>query len=660
MSPKLLARVVLVVLAAAPAAAAPTASFTARPIQGAVCVAPCAVHFDAIGNGGDETTDPDFDREFHSLYFDWDFGDPGAGTWSVSGASKNSAIGAVAGHLYDNPGVYAVRLTVTNPNGEAAETSSSVTVTDPDAHFTDAETFCFANDDLDWTGCPLDCSGGDDNCTVINDFDLALDGGDDCSGNDDCGRVSTAKQRLLFRRGDRFSQDSVPPLVDSTAPGLITAFGPLSNPLPVVSGGTLRILGGGDGWTFAHFEADRSDGWVVNMGLGTTRGFTVYDIFAHGYTEGCFNSDRSQGNTSWSQRIAVIELRCTRAPGLDVSTDRFLWGQYMLTMGGYSDNSGDGEFVVRTLHQRWSVIQHMELRNPGRRGGARNTLQFRAWDNAAGAARSTEDNKWNIVSDNHFINRGDSSTYVMRVCEDSGCNCPAGCDAGGNGAVENEDLIVERNFFTFDVTAPTSSVLFGIESWGGDQTFRNNVADYRGGMIDGAPNRFVTARGSAHPNATNDDNIHVYNNTVYFNDTYSGDFVFCYAFGADSGLFCRNNLLYAPNNTGQFMDGTSGFTASNNLNAIVNPFLGPVPSKSSVDKDDFRIASPNPGVIDTGYDFSPGSDRDRWVHDDAYGGCRPATPGAGNPSWDIGAHEVGAVSCIPGASGPPFAPILLP
>jgi hypothetical protein len=398
-------------------------------------------------------------------------------------------------------------------------------------------------------------------------------------------------------------------------------------------------------------------------GSGITQGFTVYDVLGHGYTEGCFNSYREIGNASWSQRIATIELRCTKTPGLDTGTDRFLWGQYMLTMGGYSDNSGDGEFVVRTLHQRWSVIQHMELRNPGSRGGTRNTLQFRAWDNAGPSARALEDNRWNIISGNHFRNRADGSEYLIRICEDSGCNCSGalGCDTTGNIVVENEDLIVERNFFSFDTSPPTGNVLFGIESWGGDQTFRNNVADYRGSMTGSLPNRFVSARGNAHPNATNDDNIHVYNNTVYFDDPYSGEFNFCHDLGAGSGLVCRSNLLYAPNVTGAFLAGTGGFVASNNLDAAANPFVAPPPPQGSTDKDDFRIASPNPSVIDAGYHFSPDVDRDQWVYDDAFGGCRPGPQGAGSPSWDIGAHEFGAAPCAPGVPvGVPLAPILLP
>ena len=80
----------------------PVVDFEAIPMQGDVCVAPCAVYFDAVGDGA-RTYDPAFSRPFHSLHFAWSFGDPQSGTWPVSGRSRNQAFGAIAGHLYEQP-----------------------------------------------------------------------------------------------------------------------------------------------------------------------------------------------------------------------------------------------------------------------------------------------------------------------------------------------------------------------------------------------------------------------------------------------------------------------------------------------------------------------------------------------------------------------------
>ena len=62
-------------------------------------MAPCAVHFDAIGDGSSQTTDTVFEREFHTLKFEWDFGD---GSVPVNGTADNldEAYAIEAKHTY--------------------------------------------------------------------------------------------------------------------------------------------------------------------------------------------------------------------------------------------------------------------------------------------------------------------------------------------------------------------------------------------------------------------------------------------------------------------------------------------------------------------------------------------------------------------------------
>ena len=107
-----LALCALVVFAAGSAAAAP--SLGAIRVNRTSGVAPLAVLFDATA-----TTDSSFDREFHTLQYEWDFGDPGSGIWPISGKSRNGAVGGVAGHLFTEGGSYTVTLTVTNPAGQS-------------------------------------------------------------------------------------------------------------------------------------------------------------------------------------------------------------------------------------------------------------------------------------------------------------------------------------------------------------------------------------------------------------------------------------------------------------------------------------------------------------------------------------------------------------
>lgn len=52
--------------------------------------------------------------------YQWDFGDPTGG--------YNRLPGWTAGHIYDNPGTYTVRLTVTDANGKSSTATQSINV----------------------------------------------------------------------------------------------------------------------------------------------------------------------------------------------------------------------------------------------------------------------------------------------------------------------------------------------------------------------------------------------------------------------------------------------------------------------------------------------------------------------------------------------------
>lgn len=97
---------------------APSASLTAEPTHGS---APLTVHFD-----GSASSDPDGTIAAYS----WAFGD------------GSTASGPVADHVYDTPGGYTARLTVTDNQGASAQAQRAVAVADesgnvpPTASFT--------------------------------------------------------------------------------------------------------------------------------------------------------------------------------------------------------------------------------------------------------------------------------------------------------------------------------------------------------------------------------------------------------------------------------------------------------------------------------------------------------------------------------------------
>jgi hypothetical protein len=101
---------------------------------------PLGVVFDASA-----TTATGVSRPFHELFFLWDFGDTGAGTYAYGNSyvnSKNSAIGPVATHIYYAAGTYTVTCKVCDINGNyAIHSSTTITVTD----WANADTICVQN-----------------------------------------------------------------------------------------------------------------------------------------------------------------------------------------------------------------------------------------------------------------------------------------------------------------------------------------------------------------------------------------------------------------------------------------------------------------------------------------------------------------------------------
>lgn len=90
--------------------------------------APLAVHFSAVGTTTsiEGVTDP-----FRQLLYTFDYGDPGSGTWPISGGSKNSdASGPLGAHVFEAPGTYTVRCTGSR-GGSSGYQEVTITVTDP-------------------------------------------------------------------------------------------------------------------------------------------------------------------------------------------------------------------------------------------------------------------------------------------------------------------------------------------------------------------------------------------------------------------------------------------------------------------------------------------------------------------------------------------------
>ena len=111
--------------AAAPVPTRGSPMTTASRVTG---VAPLSVFFDAVDTIPEGTASPfawasgvvqPTDRE--GTRYDWDFGDPAAGTWRTTGLGRNSATGYTAAHVYENPGTYTATLSVMDTAGTVHE-----------------------------------------------------------------------------------------------------------------------------------------------------------------------------------------------------------------------------------------------------------------------------------------------------------------------------------------------------------------------------------------------------------------------------------------------------------------------------------------------------------------------------------------------------------
>lgn len=620
---------------ASAASAAPVVRFDATPIQGDVCVAPCAVHFDAIGDGlASHTYDPDYTRPFHALHFAWGFSDALPGTWRVSGRSKQSATGAIAGHLYETPGSYDVALRVTNPAGvsRGIVMSKRVTVADPDVVFANT-TWCFAN-----TGTPG--GAGFEQCPVRARSRHVVIGWQASGGFDQalaaCGALR-GKSRCLFRAGDYFAGRETFRLSDAPGPGLVSRFG--SGPNPVVYGGDgFLILR--NGWTVAHFDVYLKSGSLGPLLLvsGYSSRVTAFDVRAPIVHNTCFESSVSS-TPSHTDLVAVVEVECHLQNSSTGATPAYLRAERVLFLGNWIDNHYEGQFNLRTVHLPRSVIQHSRFERPGAGGNnRRNVMQLRAWSgsNSGGApiGPAPSPTEFVIVSDN--VLSQDDSDVGIRTCQSNDC-------VDTTRATEMRDLIFERNFFHFSTGSgqPPGQMMRGFWLQGGDITVRNNVFDLQGisTLATPARNRLVWHDPNlASAPQLDDDRVHVLNNTVYYDDPSPNGFQICGGGSFGAGHLCRNNLVYAPGETGiREVSDSAAWSPAANLFVSASPFAAPVPGQASTDILDFLLA-PTAVARDTGWDPRSSSVS---VWGDLQSRCRPetsASPTIGG-DWDVGAAE---------------------
>ena len=632
------------------AEAAPTARFTARPIQGATCVAPCAVHFDAIGKGylstvqyvTEETTDAAYSRPFHQLLFVWDFDDPSSGTWSTTGRSRNSATGAIAGHTYYSPGTYTVTLTVTNPVGETASITHDVTVSNPDAVFS-GTTYCVANGVTPTpgaNGCPSGATG-----INTSDLDVALNGNTNCN-------TDSAKVRCLFRGGDTFTANQSWTITDTgDSPGLIASYGTgratFVQPADIFSG---------HAWTLYNLSIDSSAAGYIYQ--SDSHNFASIDVVATGSGTdfSCINPIRLNGDTEHAHLVAFVNFDCT-ADGTTANVLNWMAGRYVMHQGGTFDRNflentaipPNNKYSMRFLHEQHFLLQHVRVQNV-QDGG--NCFHFRSIDRDSTGYESFTDDEmatsYLLVSDNQcYANNQGGENWV---CADAGCRCLNGTCTSWNRV---SNVLIERNYYRRVTHGTTSQPATAWKFEGGDFTVRNEVYDWQGGSDSGGKIMYmaigIPTNGTG-PSGAVDGNVEVYNNTYYNDDAVtaaitvlSSDTGFSHTGCNTNGCVVRNNLAVTEGDASS-ITGSSGsgtITASNNVRSSSNIFTATVPEQGLTSISDFIPASNDSVARNAGFSVITNML-------DALVLCRPDAT-----LWDIGALEYNAGSaCLASGSTP--------
>jgi hypothetical protein len=471
-------------------------------------VAPLAVYFDASTT----TADSSITFPMHTLSFDWDFGDPGSGTWAISGQSKNFATGPAAAHVFKNPGTYQVTVAVTDGATQSSSKTVTITVTDPNNVFAGTNTICFSPDN-DFTGAPA-------GALQVKTSNLATVLGH-----------AAPNRRLLLKRGASFT--SAMNTVQVGGPGILGSFGPASAP-PRLVGSTATFLywkstdwrildlefqgNGAAGTATMQLHAPTSDTLIMNTRVVPN---TVHGVLSSALT--------------FPEKTFVVEneWRDTGFGGFG-GCIIFMLAKRLALLGNVLDDGSGAEHIVRLPQIEKGVISHNYFAKPK---AEKTLLTIRSQDG--------DDSFEVFVSDNIFVSHGDEHVGLIQKNVST-------------HTVKGQDFIFERNFFKKD---PTTSETF-VSAIGVDDaknvTIRNNVI-----LFNGWGHRAVEVART--------DNVWFYNNSAYSTD--SSTLPACFIdFNSGTNHVARNNLWYAPGLTNVNPLIENATVSSNNLKATTNPY----------------------------------------------------------------------------------------
>jgi hypothetical protein len=517
-------------------------------------VAPLAVHFFSTFVSGDEKSD-----RFHHYDYTWNFGDTGSGNWGTTGKSKNITKGAVAVHIYENPGVYNITLTIRNHSVVVGTENYSVTVIDPDSFYSGTKTTCVnVSGDSNFTGAPT----GSRHIST-NDIPTIT-------------QYATAGSRVLFKRGSSWTVSSNLNWPNNTGPVTIGAYGTgtgldfqtgiyNNNPHITITGN--------------FFSQDSKQDWrVMDLHLiNAARTFHAIGgaesmqrqlflrLKIEGFASGIVTTHWNNSKCMQNDKLVYASCNISDAD----SNDIYCGSERLAMLGNVLKDTRQSQ-VVRVWLAYHSVIQHniisgscLDMTTNAREAlKIHSTKTYELGTPVNGTSILRNETEYLIVSDNII---GSSGPFPFQIAP--------GTSASTEERLSN--LIIERNRVITDYGLTGGDLAqTGLNIWSIRYcTVRNNIFD--GTESKDNYNGIVVLKLGVSPTPAYTE---IYNNTIYRGDSSSGVHRGIHIQSTATLTTVRNNLISFPYATGTvygLVDEATDTVSYNNLLTNTAGFVDP-------------------------------------------------------------------------------------
>lgn len=575
-------------------------------------VAPLSVHFLAGWQQGDEEV-----GDFHTLDYTWDFGDTSAGTWQ-DGASKNSAKGAVAAHIYETSGNYTATVTVKQGSTTIRTETFNISVNNANTYYSGTATTCVnPAGDSDFTGAP---SG----CRQVQTNDLST-----------ITQYATTNSRVLLKRGCSWTITSSLSWPTDVTGVTIGAYGTGTNPdargifdnnpyITVVGDVTFwsenlkqdcRLMDI-EGYNYDSEDTEENErlgryGFMISGSYSMQRNL-VLRVKTYGFDTSCTLSHYNTSPVMMNDQLVIANCDFENA----WNTEIYIGAERLAVLGNNLHDTRESH-VIRIWQNYRGVMKHNYCSGSSLGSNLRgeSALKFHGpYETQIGVPTSgttllEHRSQYAIVSDNLF---GGSGPWPVGI--------------GPQNSLMDErlsNIICERNRFLAGYgTLHSREVHFSVHFECRWSTVRNNIID---GTENNPGNGYYGIHLSERAGAPGQEELHIYNNTIYSGANTSNAHYGIWSGSWVVSAYARNNLISFPNATGTKVavyDDGDNIIESNNLLVDDPDFVDP--SNATPILRDFHIEADSEAV---------GAGTSVSVWEDFEGNARP------NGTIDVGAYE---------------------